>query len=349
MKILPHQRAAELAATPAQLPWLIQDLWTDQAVGILGGEPKCCKSFLALDVALAVASGVPCLRRYAVARTGPVLYFPAEDSLAIVRQRLDGLAAATGITLDRLPLHVITAPALRLDQSQDQQLLASTVETLAPVLLVLDPLIRLHQCDENDASQIAPLLSYLRQLQRRFHCAVLLVHHAKKDGNALRPGQALRGSSELHGWGDSNLYLRRQREQLTLTVEHRAAPSLAPIPVHLATVGSGLALAPMETTTAKSSSPAPDPEQRLLAILAQTNQAIALQALRLRCQMRTATVCALLQKLCAQGRVERRATGYLLKSGPEVASAAQPVRTTDNTLCQLPLLIGPDGNGNGKL
>jgi hypothetical protein len=35
-----------------------------------------------------------------------------------------------------------------------------------------------------------------------------------------------RGSSELHGWGASNLYLRRHREQLSLTVEHRAAPSL---------------------------------------------------------------------------------------------------------------------------
>jgi len=36
--------------------WLIEELWSDQAVGIVGGEPKCCKSFLALDMAVAIAS-----------------------------------------------------------------------------------------------------------------------------------------------------------------------------------------------------------------------------------------------------------------------------------------------------
>jgi len=46
-------------------------------------------------------------------------------------------------------------------------------------------------------------------VQRAFHVAVLVVHHARKDANATRPGQALRSSSELHGWGDSNLYMRR--------------------------------------------------------------------------------------------------------------------------------------------
>jgi hypothetical protein len=42
----------------------------------------------------------------------------------------------------------------------------------------------------------------------------------------VRAGQALRGSSEFHAWGDSNLYLRRQGEDLSLAIEHRAAPSV---------------------------------------------------------------------------------------------------------------------------
>ena len=53
----------------------IQGLWCDQTLGIFGGEPKCCKSFLALDLAVSVASGTPCLRRFAVRRTGAVLLF----------------------------------------------------------------------------------------------------------------------------------------------------------------------------------------------------------------------------------------------------------------------------------
>src|SRR5260370_8301685 len=104
MNQLPVQRASQLSFDSAPLThWLVQGLWSEQAVGILGGEPKCCKSFLALDLAVSVASGTPCLRRFAVQRTGPVLLFPAEDSLAVVRRRLEGICSAAGVGFQSLP------------------------------------------------------------------------------------------------------------------------------------------------------------------------------------------------------------------------------------------------------
>ena len=111
MNCLPVERASQLSATGPQTQWLVEGLWSDQAVGILGGEPKCCKSFLALDVAVSVASGTACLRQFPVRRSGPVLLFPAEDSLAVVRARLEGIAAAAQVPFDSLPVQVITAPA----------------------------------------------------------------------------------------------------------------------------------------------------------------------------------------------------------------------------------------------
>lgn len=349
MNPFPIQPAAQLSPAPIQIPWLIQDLWTDEAVGILGGEPKCCKSFLALDVALAVASGAPCLRQFQVQRTGPVLFFPAEDSLSIVRRRLDGIAAAARVPLDQLPLNVITAHSLRLDAPTDRQRLALTVNNLRPVLLVLDPFIRLHRCDENEASQIAPLLGYLRQLQRQFHLAVILVHHAKKDAGSLRPGQALRGSSELHGWGDSNLYLRRQRDQLTLTVEHRAAPSLDPIPVQLAHQNGSLALTVVlpEARSASTTPPSISPQQRVLQALTNTQQPISARQVRQRSGLRTQTVCRVLKELCAQGQVRREKTGY--RSAVASRAPSPPRNSTSRpSLSQLWLPIEPAGNGNGK-
>jgi hypothetical protein len=77
MNPLPIQRASQLSADAALTRWLVEGLWSDQAVGILGGEPKCCKSFLALDLAVSVASGAPCLRQFPVHRSGTVLLFPA--------------------------------------------------------------------------------------------------------------------------------------------------------------------------------------------------------------------------------------------------------------------------------
>ena len=57
MSGLPVEHAYHLADHPEEQRWLVTGLWSEQAVGIVGGEPKCCKSFLALDLAVAVASG----------------------------------------------------------------------------------------------------------------------------------------------------------------------------------------------------------------------------------------------------------------------------------------------------
>ena len=197
MSLLPVEPAWRLAERAEEHRWLVTGLWAEQAVGIVGGEPKCCKSFLALDLAVAVASGMPCLRRFSVSRAGRVLLFAAEDALHIVRRRLEGIAAAAGVALADLDIQVITSPVLRLDLDADRRNLAETVARLQPRLLILDPFVRLHRIDENASGEVAPLLAFLRELQRRHGTAVLVVHHAKK-GGAVRAGQALRGSSEFH-------------------------------------------------------------------------------------------------------------------------------------------------------
>jgi AAA domain len=227
MNRLPVAPAHTLAERAEEQRWLIDRLWSEEAVGIIGGEPKCCKSFLALDLAVSIAAGTPCLRRFAVQRPGRVLLYAAEDALHIVRRRLDGICAAAGRDLADLDVQVITAPSLRLDLDADRASLDETVARLKPRLLVLDPFVRLHQIDENISGEVAPLLAYLRDLQRRHAVAVILVHHARKGAGNIRAGQALRGSSEFHAWGDSNLYLRRDGDdRITLSVEHRAAPAI---------------------------------------------------------------------------------------------------------------------------
>jgi hypothetical protein len=312
MSLLPYSRASDISVESGGLTrWLVEGLWSEEAVGILGGEPKCCKSWLALDLAVAVASGAACLRRFPVRQTGRVLLFPAEDSLAIVRQRLQGICAAAGVGFDALQVDVITAPVLRLDTETDRGRLAATVEALRPVLLILDPMIRLHRVDENDASQIALLLSFLRELQRRFHVAVILVHHARKDSNGSRPGQALRGSSELHGWGDVNLYVRRRGAQLTLTTEHRAAPSQDDIPLELVESGAGLALAAASGAAAVATAE-PTPMERVLQALGEIGEPTSAQRLREVCGMRTASVGESLTVLIEQGLVVRDGRGYRL-------------------------------------
>jgi len=294
---------------------LVTDLWSADAVGIVGGEPKCCKSFLALDLAVAVASGTPCLRRFSVPQPGRVLLYSAEDALHVVRSRLEGICAAAGIELRDLNVHVITAPTLRLDLPADRARLEKTVANLAPRLLVLDPFVRLHRIDENASGEVAPLLAYLRELQRRYSLAVLLVHHAKKSGGRLRAGQALRGSSEFHAWGDSNLYLRRDGPKLTLTVEHRAAPSTPAIDLELVLRHDALALqvlasAPCRTPQSTSI------DERITVALTDASQPLSISELRPLCRVRNATLYERLTAMTAAGHLERGADGYRIAAKP---------------------------------
>jgi hypothetical protein len=308
MRPLPVEPAWRLAERAPELRWLVAHLWSQDAVGIVGGEPKCCKSFLALDLAVAVAAGVPCLRRFAVSDPGRVLLYAAEDAHPIVRRRLEGIAVAAGVDLRDLDIQVITAPTLRLDIAADRVSLQETVARLQPRLLILDPFVRLHRIDENASGEVAPLLAYLRELQRRYGLAVLVVHHAKKGAGHVRAGQALRGSSEFHAWGDSNLYLRRDGDTLALTVEHRAAPALKPMKIELVEAGEALALQLVE----RSEAPAPAPsslDERITAALAAAASPLFFAELRSRCRVRTATLDERLAALTATGRIIKAGDG----------------------------------------
>jgi RecA-family ATPase len=313
MTMLPVQPAHHLLDQPEQQRWLVTDLWSEQAVGIIGGEPKCGKSFLALDLAVAVAAGTPCLRRFTVVHPGRVLLYPAEDALHIVRRRLDGICAAAGCHLAELDLHVITAPSLRLDLAVDRTSLDETVAQLRPRLLILDPFVRLHRIDENISGEVAPLLAFLRELQRRHAIAVVVVHHARKGAANIRAGQALRGSSEFHAWGDSNLYLRRDSDdRIRLTVEHRAAAAIPSLTLELAQRARALALQPLQTghepdpTTAQPTSV----DQRITDALAQSEQATPFSELRASCRVRTATLYQRLAAMTAAGLIVKSAAGY---------------------------------------
>jgi len=314
MNLLPVRRPHQLSTGSDEHRWLIEGLWGDQAVGIVGGEPKLGKSFLALDLAVSVATGTPCLRRFPPQQTGPVLLFAAEDGLPLVRDRLQGLAQAASVPFDRLDIHVICVPSLRLDLVDDRLRLRDTIAALHPRLLVLDPFVRLHRIDENAAAEVAPLLGFLRGLQRRFGTAVLLVHHARKGAAHLRAGQALRGSSELHAWGDSNLYLRRKGDSLTLSIEHRAAPPTDDLVLELQAQGPALSLHVLDRPDEKLDSNRSKLSlcQRIEQTLAASPVPLSRHELRKASRMRTQSLGEALTTLTAQGRVLKTEAGYRL-------------------------------------
>lgn len=308
---LPVTRMCRLApAPPAGDRWLVEGLWAAEGVGCIGGLPKQGKTWLGLELAVAVASGRPCLGRFPVPAPGPVLVFCAEDAAHDVRARTAGIAQARGADFDRLPVGWIGVPELLLDDEVHRRRLSKTVADLKPRMLLLDPMVRLHRGDENSAAEVSALLGLLRGLQRQHHVAVVLVHHVRKSG-ASEPGTALRGSGDLHAWGDSNLYLVKRDGRPTVVVEHRANRAPAPFVVRLG------GEPPCLVVDDAAPPPVADPldEQIVRALSAAP---LTRTALRERLGVRNETVGVAVDRLLATGRV-LRVDGGLAVPVPPVA------------------------------
>jgi hypothetical protein len=111
--------------------------------------------------------------------------------------------------------------------------------------------------------------------------------------------------------------IRRHYQSITpmsLTVDHRAAPSIRPLTLDLATNPHGIAL----RTVDRSAPPIEPPssvDDRIIAILAASQDPLPFAELRAQCRARSATVYERLAALTATGRVSKSAQGYRLVDG----------------------------------
>jgi hypothetical protein len=286
-------------------------------VGIIGGPPRAYKSWLALDMAVSVASGSPCLGVFPVRCSGPVLIYVAEDSESSLRSRLESLARNHQIDFSHLDVRVITADLLRLDLPDDQRRLEATIALHQPKLLIIDPLIRIHGADENASGPMAALLGYFRALQRKNAVAIILIHHSGKR-ISTRAGYSLRGSSDFYAWTDCLLSLERRHEQRRLSVEHRSAPGAGPFTLELVTSSSAdltphLILRRDDTTDAPQTHDSIS--ERILQLLSKSPEPLMAETIRMSFHIRKQRLLEILRDLLGNGKIVKRSSGgYALKS-----------------------------------
>jgi hypothetical protein len=197
---------------------------------------------------------------------------------------------------------------LQLDRDPDHARLWETDRRIRPRLLLLDPLMRLHGIDENHAGALAELLAYFRSLQRELSLSVLLVHHTRKNTtDGVAAGQGLRGSGDIHAFGDSNLYLRRTDEHLILSTEHRAAPASSPVCLKL--VASDAGMTHLEVIGEPDDRTGRGVKDRVLDLLAE-GRVLTRSSLRESLAVKNETLGLLLESLEGAGKIGRTAGGW---------------------------------------
>jgi hypothetical protein len=308
----PVRRVHEVEPRSTEQRWLVDELFASASVGLLGGPPKAFKTWVAAELALAVATGTKAFGRFAAPDPGPVLFFGAEDPPPDLRARFDGIARARHLDLAKVPLLLLDIAQLRLDDASHLDRLRRTVALHAPRLLVLDPFVRLVAgLDENSAREVSAVLGSLRTLQREQGVTILLVHHMRKSP-AAHPAQQLRGSGDFSAWLDSGLYLTRHGDDRVLVVEHRSAPAPSPFRLRLVP-GDSPHLAIQDSDDVAASASAADPLQaRVVERLHTAPRPQPTQELRDALRVRKADLLAALRGLADGGLVTRTAHGWAL-------------------------------------
>jgi hypothetical protein len=340
---LPVVRASDIKSDAENKPWLIEGLWSLHAVGFVSGPPKSFKTWTVLEMAVSVASGSPCFGSFPVHRSGTVLLYAAEDPMPALRLRLESLARNHGLALDQVDIRIIQADSLRLDRPGDREKLAVTVDLHRPALLILDPLVRLHALDENQAGPMAELLGHLRALQRSSDTAIAVVHHSRKNG-AHSAGDSLRGSSDLYAFVDSLVSLQRRHGHVVLSAEHRSAPALAPLPLELVAAAQPdwaptlrLGKTPYEEPTKEDLL-----ERGIIRLLSESTSACTTESMRTALQVRKQRLLQALRRLLEQGVIHREGNRYILQSNQDELESNQPnMRTGSDALSK-------NGNGTGN-
>jgi hypothetical protein len=190
--------------------WLIESIIPRRAFVALYAPPASFKSFIALDIAEAVATGREWMG-YRVPKKGAVLYIAGEGHGGM-GARVKACKIQNN-SPDGANLYVIRAQInIRSSQEDFDALVAAINELIAEIdepleLIILDTLMRMSGggFNENSSEDMGGFITQAGKIQAIYLCAMLLIHHSGKDIT-----KGLRGHSSLLGAVDTELEIQRQ-------------------------------------------------------------------------------------------------------------------------------------------
>lgn len=200
----------------APRPMLVDGVLRQGEVALMVGATKSRKSWLAIDLCLAVAGGRTWLSCLACAQA-PTVYIDAECPAAVVAERVrileddrDGRArrgVAYSSRRARPPRTIAEAQGYLADDISVGKAHLAVIDTLSAFMPI---------ADENDNAEATRCMGALVEVADQYQCAILVVHHT--------PKQAVRRSVVDAGAG-AGAYARRVDTCLVVREEEPEPPA----------------------------------------------------------------------------------------------------------------------------
>ena len=178
-------------------------------LAILAGAPKMGKSWLALQIAQAIAAGGVALGERV--KQGAILYLALEDSPRRLQDRMRKQSWTRGLPADFLTVGQFNSQVGDLKNGGGERL-ANQIEARGYRYVVIDTLSRSIQGDQMDPDKMTRELEPLQEIAHKTNAAILLVdHHRKGAGENPDAIGDILGSTAKSGVADTAWGLYRER------------------------------------------------------------------------------------------------------------------------------------------
>lgn len=196
--------ACSLVNRAISIQWLIKKYIDHNTIGVMYGDPGSLKSFIALDMGLRLAYGMPWADMRPIKTPGLVFYLAGEGHQGLMK-RVKAWYMHNGIPLETAIPFCITNTVVSLDKMENVNRLIATLQRYAgwanmPVnLIVLDTLSTIMgDGEENSNTDMNKFLGLVKVLKWHLNCTVLIVHHTgHKEKGRTRGASALIGGVDL--------------------------------------------------------------------------------------------------------------------------------------------------------
>lgn len=205
-RIMPLHDYADSADDPT---WLIPGVIPARGIGMFYGQSGSYKSFLALDMALTLAFGIPG-QWSAPPVKNDVLFLAGEGSIATARKRWPAWMDFQQLEFRNDHRFFIkdNVPFFTDKEAWENVKIDLAELDVKPSLIVIDTLARLMTgMDENTSKDATLVTTFLEDLARYYECFVLVIHHEGKDKN-----RGARGSSAWQANMDMVLSTKKRQD-----------------------------------------------------------------------------------------------------------------------------------------
>lgn len=190
-------------ATGANPTWVIKDVLPQAELVVMYGASGSGKSFLALDMAAAIARGVEW--RGKRVRKGRVAYIAAEGGGGF-RKRLRAYGQHNEIDLASLELGVIHAAPNMMEAKDAADVVKSIKAWGGADIVIVDTFAQVMPgANENAGEDVGKALTHCKRIHELTGAMIILIHHAGKDAS-----KGARGWSGLRAAADAELEVVRE-------------------------------------------------------------------------------------------------------------------------------------------